>query len=85
MKQKPAANAPKELNNLLTTPVFLWNTKYMNKKTKKQIKKVEKMLTPKRKHNAYVLGVDVSRHPAVFAGVGVLLATGIAIIFMGLR
>lgn len=57
----------------------------MNKKTKKQIKKIEKILTPKRKHNAYVLGVDVSRHPAVFAGVGVLIATGFALIFMGLR
>lgn len=57
----------------------------MNKKTKKQIKKIEKMFTPKRKHNAYFMGVDVSRHPAVFAGVGVLLATGLAIIFIGLR
>lgn len=37
-----------------------------------------------RTHNAYFMGVDVSQHPAVFAGVCVLLITGFTIILIGL-
>lgn len=56
----------------------------MKKKTKTKATKSKIHHKHHRTHNAYFMGVDISRHPAVFAGVGILLITGFTLILMGL-